>query len=253
MKLTDDQKTVLNLLKHYYDIAPSNEEIILFTHELAYHIEGHKVDLILKKFAKDYDIIQYVVDCLYNGKSCIKAKITFKKEFKSFYDNCEAERLREEQERIEEEARMDADYTAYMEQCAENKTETDAKEKDADDIKTYWLNYSEKSRKLILNDCLVIAKTNLNSAPDNFLSYIFKNPNREISLTEIGEKGKVEIKRDFHKILDDLYFRGAVKKLFFDVSKTTITFHNPISKKQMQEAGIELIQLSDFIRNNPKE
>jgi len=123
---------------------------------------------------------------------------------------------------------------------------------ETDNEKVYWLTYSDKTRKLILNDCLVITRTQSDSNPDNFLSYIFKNQNRPISITEIQKKD-IEVKRDFHKTLDDLYFRGAVRKLFFsNVSKTSITFHDTVSKQQLQEAGIEQLQLSDFIRNQSK-
>lgn len=250
MKLTEEARTVLNLLKHYYDISPSEEEVVVLFHELAYYINAHKVDLILKKFAKDYDIIEYLSGDTYIteefGSKYIQAKIIFTEEFESFYQECLEEEQQAERKQIEEQAKRDAEFDAFV--FPDNKD----KQTNADDSRVYWLDYSEKNRKLILNNCLLIAKTNLNSTNDNFLSYIFKNPNRKISLTEVQDKGRVEIKRDFHKILDDLNFKGSARKLFFDVSKTTITFHNPVSKKQMQEAGIELLQLSDFIRNNPK-
>lgn len=250
MKLTDEQKTIIKVLKHYYDISPSDEQVVIPCRDLTRYVNAHRVDLILKKFAKDYAIISNVSNDMNRDNTYIESTLVFTNKFEDFYDEYVAkEEEREEQARREwreEQERMGAEFDAFV--------FSDSKDKkaDTDDSKMYWLDYSEKNRKLILNDCFVIAKTNLNSANDNFLSYIFQNQNREISLAEVQEKGKAEIKRDFHKVLDDLNFRGAVKKLFFDVSKTTITFHNPVSKKQVQEASIELIQLSDFIRNNPK-
>ena len=251
MKLTDEQKTIIKVLKHYYDISPSNEQVIIPHRDLTRYVDAHRVDLILKKFAKDYAIISNVSNDMNRDNTYIESTLIFTNKFEDFYDKyVTKEEEREEQERREWQEEQDRYNYGYVDP---------AEEYDIPDYinnghsKIYWLDYSEKSRKLILNDRLVITKTNSNSNPDNFLSYIFQNQNREISITEIQDKGKVEIKRDFHKILDDLYFRGAVKKLFFTVSKTTITFHNPVSKKQMQEVGVELLQLSDFIRNNPKD
>ena len=249
MKLTDEQQRIIKVLKHYYDISPSDEEVVIPSNDLTRGVNAHKTDLILKKFSKDYDIISYISSDANLGNNYIDATIIFTDDFESFYDENvtkEEERYLQEIHEAQEKNRLDAEFDEAVFGNSDNAIA------EADNEKVYWLTYSDKTRKLILNNCLVITKTQSNSNPDKFLSYIFNNQNRPISIAEIQEKD-IEIKRDFHKILDDLYFRGAVRKLFFsNVSKTSITFHDTVSKQQLQEAGIEQLQLSDFIRNQSK-
>jgi len=242
LELTEEMIATLRLLKSYWDISPKGEQVSILSHELSIYINRNRFGLIIQKLAKDFSLFELIETQSYQSSADdynLSATIIFSDRFIACYNQTVGAFDENEKKAGEELDRLLAESNAEL-------------HKRPDSNRVYWLTYSEKSRKLVLNDCFVIAKTNLNSANDNFLSYIFQNQNREISLTEVQEKGKAEIKRDFHKVLDDLNFRGAVRKLFFDVSKTTITFHNPVSKKQVQEAGIELIQLSDFIRNNPK-
>ena len=87
MKLTDEQKKVIRVLKHYCEISPSDEEVVIPSKELVtYYLNANKVDLILKKFSKDYAIIEYVSSDINTNGNYLEPTIIYKKEFEPFYD-----------------------------------------------------------------------------------------------------------------------------------------------------------------------
>lgn len=106
----------------------------------------------------------------------------------------------------------------------------------------YWIEYTE-NRIIVLNNVFVLSKPDFDSENDLVFSYIFKNPYKEITEREILEiVNKKEIK-SFHKILDNLNFSGDIRKLFFDVSRTVIVFHNPVSKQRAEKLGLLQVRL----------
>jgi hypothetical protein len=95
-------------------------------------------------------------------------------------------------------------------------------------------------REIFLNNIFLIGKPDFNGENDLVFSYLFKNPNKPFTKNEIERVIGEALQKSLHKIVENLGFGGDLKKVFFSVSKDSIQFNNPISKKQM---GIEYLKL----------
>lgn len=113
------------------------------------------------------------------------------------------------------------------------------------DANALWINYSYNNREIILNDIFILARPNFTSTNELVFSYLYKNPNRVISLKELErEATKQGITKSPHQIVKDLGFKKDLRKAFFNISKTNITFKNPVSKQDLDDLGIRLIKIS---------
>jgi len=97
----------------------------------------------------------------------------------------------------------------------------------------YEVKYNDHKREISINR-FIIAKPDFESENDRFFNYIFLNPNRTISITEIEAKGNggEKFKKRVSDIVRDLGFKGNLRKVFLPVvTQTKIMLINPISKK----------------------
>lgn len=99
------------------------------------------------------------------------------------------------------------------------------------------------AREILINGFL-LAKLDFNSENDNIFSYIYENPNRTIGIEELAKQlGGVPPKKPLHKIIENCGFTLELKKLFFNISKTSIYFRNPIRRKELEQMGLGRLKL----------
>lgn len=107
----------------------------------------------------------------------------------------------------------------------------------------YWLEM-RTTGELIMNGIYILAKPNIDSENENFISYVYSRPNKEISRKDICENQNTKIKRPFNNILNDLGFKGEIKKLFFPVtSADKVRFFNKLNRADVISAGINETKL----------
>lgn len=95
-----------------------------------------------------------------------------------------------------------------------------------------------------LDDKYLIAKTNYDSSNYNAIKYILENPNRKITGKELKEKAGVN--KNFTTILDQLNFKGDLRKAFFEASKTAIILHNPLKSDRVKSLGINMNKILSY-------
>lgn len=100
-----------------------------------------------------------------------------------------------------------------------------------------------KSREIIINNLVLLAKPNFNSENDVVFQYLYNNPNRAHTMKQIETATGNEITKDLHKIVENLGFTGDYKKIFMSVTKTEIMFSNPITQSQLNDLGIPKVRL----------
>lgn len=106
----------------------------------------------------------------------------------------------------------------------------------------YWIDYSEKSREIRINN-LLLSKPDFDSKNEIVFTYLYNNPNKRIDKKEIEKETKEPINKRLHNIINELGFSGELKKAFFSISKTSIEFRNPIKRKDLQDLGINWVEL----------
>lgn len=105
----------------------------------------------------------------------------------------------------------------------------------------YQIKYT-LAREIILNNFL-LSKVNFNSENDNIFGYIYKNPNKKINIEELKKPAGGKLTKDLHKIVENLGFKGELKKAFFNISKNDIFFRNPLTQKDLDDLGISRLKL----------
>lgn len=115
-----------------------------------------------------------------------------------------------------------------------------------DCVKKYWI--SLKNRNIILNDKYQIKRLQFNRPSDILFEYIFKNSKKEIVINKIKEIVDNKSKIDFNKFVNNIGFKGELRKCFFDVSKTTLRFTNPLTQKDLEERNINIPELEKQIK-----
>lgn len=113
--------------------------------------------------------------------------------------------------------------------------------------KKYWIDWT-KNRDVILNDKYVINTMQLDRVSDCWFDYIFNNPNKKITLQEISKAASSKCSGGFNKFLNNIKFKGQLRKLFFKQGKTGIIFHNPITEEEFEKRKeIDTIELNKEI------
>lgn len=112
--------------------------------------------------------------------------------------------------------------------------------------KTAVLKISYDNHKLKINE-IVIAKPHFESENDYFAAYITNNPGKKLTNQEFVKFKNGKMTKKFDQIINDLGFKGNIKKLFFpNISIKAVEFRNQITMEDMKKAGIDDIYPSDF-------
>lgn len=106
----------------------------------------------------------------------------------------------------------------------------------------YKVKYSEQTREILINN-FILKKLRSFSDNDAIFAYLYKNPNQDKSDNDIKDGTGLKTIKDLNKFLDNIGFKGELRKVFFKVAKNKIRFNNPISKKHLKEVGIEYLKL----------
>lgn len=106
----------------------------------------------------------------------------------------------------------------------------------------YEITYAP-SREILLNQTFQLAKPDFDSENDLVFSFLYKHPNKKHTLKEIEVGIGSELGKTLHKIVENLGFKGDLRKIFFDVSGTSICFKNPVTKADLEKMGINRIKL----------
>jgi hypothetical protein len=106
----------------------------------------------------------------------------------------------------------------------------------------YRVSYSEQSREILINGFL-LAKPDFGLENEMVFGYIYQHPNERLSKAQIEQDLNISIGKSFHKIVENLGFKGDLRKTFFDISKTYIRFRNPVTKKDLDSLNIETLKL----------
>lgn len=105
----------------------------------------------------------------------------------------------------------------------------------------YKITYNS-NREIRLNNKLLISKPNFNSDNDLIFLHLSNNPHRKITIEEIEKKINRKITKKITKIIENLGFKGNLRKLFFGRSTPNyFYFRNPIRQEDLDELGIEKI------------
>jgi len=93
------------------------------------------------------------------------------------------------------------------------------------------------AREILINGFL-LAKLDFARENDNVFDYLYKNPNKTVSISELEKQLGEPLRKLPSKIVENLGFAGELKKVFFDISKSSIRFRKQITRSQLQELGI---------------
>lgn len=98
-------------------------------------------------------------------------------------------------------------------------------------------------RHVLLNGT-VIGKPDFDSENDLVMKFLFEHPNQKFTKKQIEEDCLGQpMKKSFHKIIENLGFKGDIKKLFFSSSTNAIEFRNPITFETLDKLGVDTKKL----------
>jgi hypothetical protein len=109
----------------------------------------------------------------------------------------------------------------------------------------YWIDFSDASGEVVLNDIFVLAKPIPNDQNYRIIRYLIAHPNRFVEADELQKKaldGKAIDKRltDF---ASQVNMSKDLGKLFFDTSKDSIRLNNPITPERMTEQNMRRVRI----------
>lgn len=116
----------------------------------------------------------------------------------------------------------------------------------------YFITYEH--RTIIINDNnnnrYALSKQDYNSPGHNFFEEVFKQPRKKVTVKMLKAYG---IKRSFNQLVNDLNFKGEIRKVFFpNVSKDAVMFQNDITKEDLAGLDIDIKKLERELIKLPK-
>lgn len=107
----------------------------------------------------------------------------------------------------------------------------------------YEVTYTQ-AREIMLNKVFQLAKPDFDTENDLVFNYLYKNPNQKFTKQQLEEAIGRQLTKDLHKIVENLGFKADLRKMFFSVSATSISFKNPITQEDLEALGIQKIKIS---------
>jgi hypothetical protein len=108
-------------------------------------------------------------------------------------------------------------------------------------IATYRITFT-MANEIVLNDVLILARPNLNNENAALFEYLMGNPNKNLQKRDIETALNLKIGKSFHKIIENLGFKGDLRKAFFKTAETSILFRNPVTDEQLRQLGIPCLR-----------
>ncbi len=109
-------------------------------------------------------------------------------------------------------------------------------------IDTVYEIFYSKQRQVLLNN-IEIARPDFDSENELVFSFLMDNSNKKHTKAEIEKAVGKPLTKTLHKIVENLGFKGEIRQAFFDVSKDSICFRNPIRKEDLDKLGITKLKL----------
>jgi len=217
IKLTSNSIQEFPLLKAK---CPTDSDIIRYRQEALEYLKDHN---IISSYAiKSYEYDDSEINMMLN----INEFNNFKNEIAKIYE--EKRKQQKQQAPAPEKPQKDAAILQGPLKNPQNEI-------------IYEIKYTPAG-EIILNNFL-LSKVNFNSENDNVFDYIFRNPNRKINIEELKKAAGGNLTKTLHKIVENLGFRGELKKAFLSISKNDIFFRNPLTQKDLDDLGISRLKL----------
>ena len=115
----------------------------------------------------------------------------------------------------------------------------------------YRIIYNDKKRYLYINN-LYITKFTFDKTNDRLMSFLIKNPNKKYTKIEL-QKRIAKINRlqsfkigDLQTKIIQIGFKKDTLKAFFDISSTSIIFHNPVYESRLKDLEIEHLSITQI-------
>jgi len=124
------------------------------------------------------------------------------------------------------------------------KTEQIQKQIDPENI-IYKIDFNDHTRELKINNIL-LCKPDFDKNGHKLISYLFQHQNEKLKTATVINDAGLDSTREINGIISDLGFTGNLKKLFFNSSKQSIQFINPITQKMLDKSNIKSLSLKDF-------
>lgn len=135
---------------------------------------------------------------------------------------------------------------------SKQETNTKSTNHNSNDDPVLKIKYSDHTREIILCNLITGARRKMKTLASDtksenrlVFSFLYNNPQKHYEATELydlipnyslGSKGE-----SYSKMLDSMGFRGDLKKLFFpSITKDSLMFVNPITKKIIDEVNIDI-------------
>ncbi len=116
------------------------------------------------------------------------------------------------------------------------------------------LTLSLKDTAVYLNDIFLITNTKFGFENYEIIKYLVDNPNRLVTREELTVNTELEsVNKSFTKIVENLKFKGDLRKAFFKVKKTGIILYNPVTKARLDELGLSSINLFGEYKESLKD
>lgn len=93
-----------------------------------------------------------------------------------------------------------------------------------------------------INNIVQVIKTHYDGTNDRVFHYLYQHPNQMISIDKLNKETGLQI-HNLHKVVNKLGFTKDLKKIFFDVSKDSIRFRNPITKETVDSLQVSPIRV----------
>lgn len=119
------------------------------------------------------------------------------------------------------------------------------------EMDAYFITVS--NNKVILNNSFILSTPNFDSENANFIEYIIEHQNEKLSRIDVEREMKIKLKKSLKQIVQDLGFKGELKKLFFNISKIAVRFKNYVPQSHLIEIGIDKKKLDKQISKLKKK
>ena len=98
------------------------------------------------------------------------------------------------------------------------------------------------AREILINGFL-LTRLDFDSENDNVFKYLYERPNKTINVADLEKQlGGTTLKKSLHKIVENLGCVREIKRVFFDISKSSIRFRNPLTNKDLEALGISRLR-----------
>ncbi len=223
---------ILNVIADKRHITPSGKRIkIDVTRDVSGSFTIDDLENIFEMLATDKDVLRvfekpsYPIDSLYGKYTYYLLELTDK--FDPYYA----------------EIQQESEYQKFSGKRSPSVKTQEVPERSLDNQNAvYEVKYSEKARKILVNNFL-LAEPDFNRENEIVFTYIYSHPNERISKERIERDTGATLTKTLPKILENLGFIGELRKVFFDVSSEGILFRNHVTRKDLQELGVEYLRL----------